>query len=285
MAVGKPEGSGGMVGGGPRGGFPGGAGRGTGRLRGVRKPSVRRTPRGGKKINDLTGKKKIYGDERGDWKMNLRQYNAFTPRTRRASVAKLSTYNEKTGNYAVAVNKNAPRTRAVVTAKNDAGTRRSSSRTSPRPSVKVAKTKKVLMVTNTGRQTNRQKIVNMDGRLVIVQGSRVPQQIKTVRAGTEIRPRSKKTINDHLGKVKQTRSQRKENTEELRSYNHIEQKSIRRSRTTTQKRLQRNMDYWNDKNIPKSARKTKASRNGYVRNKVIQANKGKLNRIAKKGGF
>jgi hypothetical protein len=129
MAVGKPEGSGGMVGGGPRGGFPGGAGRGTGRLRGVRKPSVRRTPRGGKKINDLTGKKKIYGDERGDWKMNLRQYNAFTPRTRRASVAKLSTYNEKTGNYAVAVNKNAPRTRAVVTAKNDAGTRTPSKRT------------------------------------------------------------------------------------------------------------------------------------------------------------
>jgi len=262
MAIGKPEGTVSAVGGGPRGGFPGGGvARGTGRLRGVRQPSVRRTAKGGKKVNDLTGKKKISRGEREDWKMNLRQSNASTPRNKRTSVAKLSTYNEKTGKYAVAVNKNAPRTRAVVTTKNTAGTRKSSSRTRPRPPIvgrKVTATKKVLK----------------------------KHGVKTIKLGRgNAVADTKKTVNKFTGKSQDTKYARKTLTPELKKFLSENKESIRKSRTTPQKRLQRNSDYWTRQNVPKSIRNNKVKINKYADNVDVRMAKRKLNRIAKKGGF
>lgn len=117
---------GGMVGGGPRSGLPGGGGRGTGRLRGVGRSSYSSQTKIAKtNLRDTLKGKKL----------------ASTPKSKIAMDRMVKDAKKKVAQ----TNKNASRSRSVVSTSSQAGTRRTSTRTSPRPSVKTKVTKKVLM--------------------------------------------------------------------------------------------------------------------------------------------
>lgn len=159
-------------------------------------------------------------------------------------------------------NKNAPRTRVIVTTKTTAGSRTGSTRTSPRTPI-------------VGRKVpNTKKVLKGNGKVKVIKLGR----------GNAIAATRKET-NAFVPKSKTTVTERKAVTPDLKKFLSENKKSIRKSRTTPQKRLQKNANYWTRQNVPKSVRNDKVKLNKYADNAEIRALKRKLNRIAQKGGF